>query len=257
MDVLRKELNAIYASQHLELEILDEGALGDAVASIRAASALNSDCLVVTDASADVCFIAPGRFGLLAGFADDAEELVRHGSSDEDIIYKRLHPEDLVDKRMLEYEFFKFADRLEADKKTEYCASCRIRMRNREGEYVFVENTTRILRTSPKGHIWLILCRYSLSPDQRQGDGIRARIINEMSGEVTESALSVKRSSILSEREKEVLRLIKSGRPSKQIADVLGISIHTVNRHRQNILEKLSVGNSLEAVRAATEMKLL
>ena len=27
-----------------------------------------------------------------------------------------------------------------------------------------------------------------------------------------------------------------------EIADALGISIHTVNRHRQNILERLSVG---------------
>ena len=31
----------------------------------------------------------------------------------------------------------------------------------------------------------------------------------------------------------------------------------TVNRHRQNILEKLSVGNSIEACRAAELMKLL
>ena len=62
---------------------------------------------------------------------------------------------------------------------------------------------------------------------------------------------------ILSAREKEILRLIMDGKPSKQIADLLNISIHTVNRHRQNILEKLSVGNSVEAIMAAKAMKLI
>ena len=34
---------------------------------------------------------------------------------------------------------------------------------------------------------------------------------------------------------------------SKDIAQTLSISINTVNRHRQNILEKLQVNNSIEA----------
>ncbi len=62
---------------------------------------------------------------------------------------------------------------------------------------------------------------------------------------------------ILTQREKEVLTLIKAGKLSKEIAELLGISLHTVNRHRQNILEKLSVGNSVEAIMAATVMRLL
>lgn len=44
--------------------------------------------------------------------------------------------------------------------------------------------------------------------------------------------------------------MIHSGKPSKQIAAILGISVYTVNRHRQNILAKLSVGNSIEAITA-------
>ena len=53
------------------------------------------------------------------------------------------------------------------------------------------------------------------------------------------------------------LHLIREGKASKQIAAILGISVNTVNRHRQNIIEKLSVGNSIEAITAATAMKLL
>jgi hypothetical protein len=42
----------------------------------------------------------------------------------------------------------------------------------------------------------------------------------------------------LSYREFEILRLIESGLSSKEIADKLFLSIHTVNTHRSNILEK-------------------
>jgi hypothetical protein len=42
----------------------------------------------------------------------------------------------------------------------------------------------------------------------------------------------------LSYREFEIIRLIESGLSSKEIADKLFLSIHTVNTHRSNILEK-------------------
>jgi DNA-binding NarL/FixJ family response regulator len=43
---------------------------------------------------------------------------------------------------------------------------------------------------------------------------------------------------------------------SKEIASDLSISINTVNRHRQNILEKLHVDNSIEACRIAKGLNL-
>ncbi len=45
----------------------------------------------------------------------------------------------------------------------------------------------------------------------------------------------------LTEREREVLRLIAEGLPSKDIAEKLGISVSTVERHRPNIMEKLNL----------------
>ena len=64
-------------------------------------------------------------------------------------------------------------------------------------------------------------------------------------------------SHVLSEREKEILSLIGIGKPSKEIADLLFISKNTVSRHRQNILSKLQVRNSIEAYRIAKELGLL
>ncbi|HEX2901046.1 MAG TPA: helix-turn-helix transcriptional regulator, partial [Bacteroidia bacterium] len=61
----------------------------------------------------------------------------------------------------------------------------------------------------------------------------------------------------LTSRELEVLSLIQQGHLSKEISDLLSISVHTVNTHRQHILEKLDAGNSMEAVQMAARLGLL
>ena len=142
-------------------------------------------------------------------------------------------------KRMLEYEYFKFVDSLPAEDKVRHKAICRIRIKDREGRYRVLDNSTQILKTSPNGKIWLILCCYDLSPIQEFQTDINAHIKNNHTGEITSLSFSDKKNHILTAREKEILLLIKEGKPSKQIADTLSISIHTVNRHRQNILEKI------------------
>ena len=49
------------------------------------------------------------------------------------------------------------------------------------------------------------------------------------------------RPSILSKREKTILKYIATGYTNKEIADRLYLSLHTVNTHRKNISNKLSI----------------
>ena len=56
-----------------------------------------------------------------------------------------------------------------------------------------------------------------------------------------DSKLLRKRVAHLSSRELEVLQLIAEGRPNKQVADELGISIKTVEKHRQSMMQKLNI----------------
>lgn len=58
-------------------------------------------------------------------------------------------------------------------------------------------------------------------------------------------------SNVLTEREREVLRLIADGATSKEIADRLVISANTVDRHRSNIMAKLDLHNKAELIRYA------
>lgn len=52
----------------------------------------------------------------------------------------------------------------------------------------------------------------------------------------------------LSLREIEVIKLIKESLPSKEIAARLGISVRTVDVHRQNILKKLKLKNTVALI---------
>lgn len=57
--------------------------------------------------------------------------------------------------------------------------------------------------------------------------------------------------SALTPRERQVLDLITSGRNTEQIADLLGISPHTVHRHRSGIMRKMGFHDRVELVRFA------
>ena len=58
-------------------------------------------------------------------------------------------------------------------------------------------------------------------------------------------------------REKDVLALLCDGYRTKEIADKLFISTHTVESHRRNIMLKLNVNNSSKLVKLAMENNLV
>ncbi len=58
---------------------------------------------------------------------------------------------------------------------------------------------------------------------------------------------------MLSQRESEILRGLARGQSSKQIAEVLGMSVRTVETHRQNIRRKLNLGGQAELIKYAVE----
>jgi DNA-binding NarL/FixJ family response regulator len=62
---------------------------------------------------------------------------------------------------------------------------------------------------------------------------------------------------VLTPRELEVLKLIAEARTSKEIAEELFISIKTVDRHRQNILDKLGMSDRVELTRYAIRRGLI
>ncbi|NEC91021.1 response regulator transcription factor [Streptomyces sp. SID12501] len=62
---------------------------------------------------------------------------------------------------------------------------------------------------------------------------------------------------VLTAREEEVLKLVAEGHSSKEIAEMLFISIKTVHRHRENMLHKLGMRDRLELTRYAIRAGLI
>ncbi|MBZ0102195.1 MAG: response regulator [Rhodocyclaceae bacterium] len=75
----------------------------------------------------------------------------------------------------------------------------------------------------------------------------RERATREQRRRGTDAAL---RLASLTEREREVMDLVLAGKLNKQIADVLNISIKTVEVHRARIMDKMAVRSVAELVQA-------
>ena len=58
----------------------------------------------------------------------------------------------------------------------------------------------------------------------------------------------------LTRREKEILQFIAAGLSSKEIADKLFISEHTVSNHRKNMLRKKGAKSSAQLVQLSINM---
>ena len=61
----------------------------------------------------------------------------------------------------------------------------------------------------------------------------------------------------LSNREREVLKLIAEGKSNKDTARLLFISVHTVERHRANLMRKLSLKKTADLVKYAIQKGLI
>lgn len=57
--------------------------------------------------------------------------------------------------------------------------------------------------------------------------------------------------NLFTEREREVLQLVAEGKTSQEIADILVVSIKTVQTHRMHIMEKLNAHDRTDLVRYA------
>ena len=85
-----------------------------------------------------------------------------------------------------------------------------------------------------------------------------------ISKKVVDSYLSSRKSSpkeerykLLSNREREVFQLIAEGHSTREIADMLYVSVSTVKSHRSKIMEKLGIDNPVHLVHFAIQLGLV
>ena len=158
-----------------------------------------------------------------------------------------VHPDDLEVVKRIDKKVWEFLDTLPEEEKLAYKYIYEMRVLDR-GKYVRMIYQTRLLVF--KDDNFLAMGMIDLAPEQSANTSVRFQIKNCLTDEVVPFVIESATDVLLTPREREILALAKEGMFSKEISEKLNISIHTVNRHRQNILEKLQVDNIIEAIRS-------
>ena len=158
-----------------------------------------------------------------------------------------VHPDDLEVVKRIDKKVWKFLNTLPEEEKLTYKYIYEMRVLDR-GKYVRMIYQTRLLAF--KDDNFLAMGMIDLAPEQSANTSVRFQIKNCLTDEVVPFTIETATDVLLTPREREILALAKEGMFSKEISEKLNISIHTVNRHRQNILEKLQVDNIIEAIRS-------
>ena len=169
----------------------------------------------------------------------------------EEMIFEKIHPDDLRKSNLQELSFFRMVSSSHSKEAFAWHMETIVRMKDKTGSYLPVKHRIHYFGSSGKAGICYALCLYNIT---KENDNF-AYIINSQTGE--KRILEASPSSILTEQEKRILKMVQEGKASKAIAEKLDISKCTVDRHRQNIISKLQVGNTTEAVFKAKQLGII
>lgn len=171
----------------------------------------------------------------------------------------KIHPTDFTMLMKNGITLLKFFRNIPTDQKANYKLISEFRVLNANNDYVRVIEQHQALEIAGNGSIWLALSFLDISPNQKKLDECTVcELLNFRTGKIIPFIEPKEEiTTPLTNRETEVLKLVKDGLLSKEISDKLSISLHTVNTHRQRVLEKLGVNNSIEAVMLASKLGLL
>lgn len=211
---------------------------------------IENSIAVLSDMKANNSYIYYGKIAQRFGIMPHSHNQTIQSIWEEEI-FNRIHPDDLFEKHIQELRFLTFLRSVPEKERKDYYVINQLRMRDVSEDYTFITHRMFYIARHTNGSIWLSLCLYNLSPEKT----LKNIITNSATGAIIDAKKNY--NNILSGREKEVLRLIDQGKKSKDIAISLSISINTINRHRQNILEKLHVNKSIKACAIAKELNLI
>lgn len=126
------------------------------------------------------------------------------------------------------------------------------RIKNSQGKYVNIVQNTTPLQFDENNKPIVGLAHYTvLNEPMNLNISACAKILNENNEYKTLFFKNMSSTNLLdgiSERERDVVRLLLRNKTSEEIANVLNISKHTVDTHRRNVLKKLNAGSTAELV---------
>lgn len=220
-------------------------------------SRINRNCTFVVDVYKCRYAYASSNFADLLGYdSHKIATLEKQG----DYLESRIHPDDRSQLIALQIRLSQFIYSLPPEQRNDYSNIYSFRVLNAKQQYTRVVSKHQVLEQDRTGKAWLIIGNMDISPNQKETEQVDCTVLNLKNGEIFTPSLlpvpSINLTSNLTRREIEILCFIRKGFLSKEIADILCISIHTVNIHRQNLLRKLGAQNAIEAIQKGQELGL-
>lgn len=245
----------MWAKQSLHPQEIDYSVWDRDKAMLQQMVKISSSCTFVVDVYKCRYTFASSNFADLLGYDSRKIEMIE--DYDDDYLESRIHPEDLLNMKSIQVSLSQFIYSQPIEERNNYKNIFSYRVLNGKAQYINVTSRQQVLETSDSGKAWLILGMMDIASDQRPQDGVKCTVLNLKTGELFSPYTLAETKPQLTNREIEILQLIKQGLLSKEIACILGISIHTVNIHRRNLLQKLGVQNSIEAINIGTKTGLI
>lgn len=215
-----------------------------------------AECLAkLTNAIVVVSDLAEGTSSIACGvFADELglEDYSNENSIWEKRILAMMNPAEQEAKIIAELRFFHYVRHL-GRRRSRYYMMSKLRFTTASGRSLEVLHRMYYVYGSDGQSVRYAVCVYEPLSVDFKGKSVA---VDSLTGHRQEldSGTDAK---ILSVRERQILALIDSGLKSRDIAERLSISPHTVSRHRQEILAKMQVKSSIEACRMARSMELI
>jgi DNA-binding CsgD family transcriptional regulator len=241
-------LQKLWAKQQIGSNDVDYNLWGQKREFLRQMANMSHSCLFTVDVFKGRYDFASSGFSDLFGYKP---KLLNSIEKQGDFFEDMSHPDDLEKLIKMQIDHSRFIYSLAPQNRNDYSNTYKFRMRNSQKKYLNVMSRQRVIQQDANGKAWIILGEVNILPDQRLLDDVQGITVNLKTGQIIHPRNNVDNDTSLSEREIEILKLVQSGFLSKEIADKLCISLNTVNNHRKNILRKLQVANSIEAINAA------
>jgi DNA-binding CsgD family transcriptional regulator len=221
---------------------------------LRQMASLSHSCLFTVDVFLGRYDFASSGFSEFFGYKPEwLNSIEKQG----DFFEEMTHPDDRGQLVNMQIDHAYFIYGLDPQYRNDYSNTYKFRMRNAQNKYLNVMSRQRVIQQDANGKAWIVMGEVNILPDQRPLDEVQGITVNLKTGHIFPISQAIGHDTSLSKREIEILKLVQSGCLSKEIADRLCLSLNTVNNHRKNILRKLQVANSIEALNVATKKGLL
>lgn len=172
--------------------------------------------------------------------------------------FEATHPDDMERQTLGRANIFKMAHDLFSSENGTALMSTNFKIRNPRGEFTeMLFQMYLYFSTAPYKSVYILKVHTNIDWFRKRKYGYHYYRGNDLSYFRYPDEKLLQVGNPFSDHEFRIIRMIESGKTSEEIAEELFLSVHTVNTHRRNILEKSGKTSMAELIYELLELGVL